>query len=92
VASEDTTYRTSPETHDSRGTKQVTYKGHPLYFFTRDEDRGDTYGQGSTSFGAGWYVLKPTGKKVVDEGDATTAVAMIPNLDPDLLSGGRDHT
>ena len=53
----------------SDGTKQVTYKGHPLYFFARDDDSGDTYGQGSTSFGAGWYVLKPNGSKLDDDDD-----------------------
>jgi predicted lipoprotein with Yx(FWY)xxD motif len=46
------------------GTKQVTYKGHPLYFFARDGDQSDTYGQGVKSFGADWYVLAPSGKKV----------------------------
>jgi predicted lipoprotein with Yx(FWY)xxD motif len=46
------------------GTKQVTYKGHPLYFFVKDKDAGDAYGEGSTAFGAGWYVLKPSGSKV----------------------------
>lgn len=46
------------------GTKQVTYKGHPLYFFEKDGDSGDAYGQGSNAFGAGWYVLKPSGSKV----------------------------
>lgn len=49
------------------GTEQVTYKGHPLYFFSEDKDSGDAYGQGSTAFGAGWYVLKPSGEKI-DEG------------------------
>jgi predicted lipoprotein with Yx(FWY)xxD motif len=48
----------------SDGTKQVTYKGHPLYFFARDGDKGDAYGQGIKSFGSDWYVLAPTGKKV----------------------------
>jgi predicted lipoprotein with Yx(FWY)xxD motif len=46
------------------GTKQVTYHGHPLYFFAKDGDSGDAYGQGSKAFGAGWYVLKPSGEKV----------------------------
>jgi predicted lipoprotein with Yx(FWY)xxD motif len=53
------------------GTKQVTYDGHPLYYFEKDEDSGDTYGQGSTSFGAGWYVMKPNGAKVDDDDDDT---------------------
>jgi predicted lipoprotein with Yx(FWY)xxD motif len=46
------------------GTTQVTYKGHPLYLFAKDKDDGDTYGQGLKSFGAGWYVLKPSGAKI----------------------------
>jgi predicted lipoprotein with Yx(FWY)xxD motif len=46
------------------GTMQVTYKGHPLYYFARDGDAGDAYGQGVVGFGAAWYVLAPSGKKV----------------------------
>jgi predicted lipoprotein with Yx(FWY)xxD motif len=51
----------------SDGTTQITYKGHPLYFYDDDKDSGDAYGQGSNAFGAGWYVLKPDGSKL-DEG------------------------
>ncbi len=46
------------------GSKQVTYKGHPLYFFAKDKDQGDSYGQGITSFGSAWYVLAPSGNKI----------------------------
>ena len=46
------------------GTTQVTYKGHPLYYFIKDKDDGDAYGQGVKAFGASWYVLKPNGSKV----------------------------
>jgi predicted lipoprotein with Yx(FWY)xxD motif len=48
----------------SDGSKQVTYKGHPLYFYARDGDSGDAYGQGIKSFGASWYALMPSGNKV----------------------------
>jgi predicted lipoprotein with Yx(FWY)xxD motif len=48
----------------SDGTKQVTYKGHPLYLYIKDKDDGDTYGEGSKSFGAEWYALAPSGNKV----------------------------
>jgi predicted lipoprotein with Yx(FWY)xxD motif len=48
----------------SDGTTQVTYKGHPLYYFVKDKDDGDAYGQGSKAFGAGWYVLSPGGSKI----------------------------
>jgi predicted lipoprotein with Yx(FWY)xxD motif len=46
------------------GSKQVTYKGHPLYFFVKDGDSGDAYGQGVKAFGSSWYVLKPSGSKI----------------------------
>jgi predicted lipoprotein with Yx(FWY)xxD motif len=46
------------------GSRQVTYHGHPLYFYARDGDLSDAYGQGVKSFGAGWYVLAPSGKKI----------------------------
>ena len=46
------------------GSKQVTYKGHPLYYFAQDKDDEDAYGQGSKAFGASWYVLNPAGKKI----------------------------
>jgi predicted lipoprotein with Yx(FWY)xxD motif len=51
------------------GTTQVTYKGHPLYFYVKDKDGGDAYGQGIKSFGADWYTLKPNGSKL-DTGDS----------------------
>jgi len=48
----------------SDGTRQVTYSGHPLYFFSGDSKRGQTNGEGLTDFGAGWDVLSPSGKKI----------------------------
>jgi predicted lipoprotein with Yx(FWY)xxD motif len=48
----------------SNGTKQVTYKGHPLYYYVGDPNSGDTSGQGINSFGAPWYVLSPNGSTV----------------------------
>jgi predicted lipoprotein with Yx(FWY)xxD motif len=44
--------------------RQVTYNGHPLYFYAGDQKPGDTTGQGLNQFGAEWYVLAPTGNKV----------------------------
>jgi predicted lipoprotein with Yx(FWY)xxD motif len=48
----------------SDGKPQVTYDGHPLYGFQGDSNPGDTNGQGSTGFGAPWYVLSPTGNEI----------------------------
>jgi predicted lipoprotein with Yx(FWY)xxD motif len=46
------------------GSRQVTYAGHPVYFFSGDTGRGQTNGEGLKDFGAGWYVLTPAGKKI----------------------------
>ena len=48
----------------SDGTKQVTYNGHPLYLFKGDTAAGQTNGQGSSAFGALWYVVSPAGKQI----------------------------
>jgi len=47
------------------GTKQVTYHGHPLYYYVSDEHTsGSATGEGLNQFGAEWYVLSPAGSKV----------------------------
>lgn len=46
------------------GLRQVTYAGHPLYTFVGDEQAGQTTGEGLTNFGAGWYVVAASGRKV----------------------------
>jgi predicted lipoprotein with Yx(FWY)xxD motif len=46
------------------GTKQVTYNGHPLYYYVSDQQAGETTGQGINSFGAAWYVLSPQGSEI----------------------------
>jgi predicted lipoprotein with Yx(FWY)xxD motif len=48
----------------SDGKTQVTYKGHPLYYFVQDKKAGDTKGEGLDAFGAEWYVLSASGKKI----------------------------
>jgi len=48
----------------SDGTKQVTYDGHPLYYFSGDSGSGTATGQGSDAFGAKWWLVAPTGSDV----------------------------
>jgi predicted lipoprotein with Yx(FWY)xxD motif len=56
-------------TRRRNGKRQVTYAGHPLYRFVQDRKRGQTRGQGSQLFGAGWDVVSPAGKKVDSDDD-----------------------
>jgi predicted lipoprotein with Yx(FWY)xxD motif len=46
------------------GKIEVTYAGHPLYYFVQDKSAGDTTGQGVNSFGALWWVLSPSGAAI----------------------------
>ena len=48
----------------SDGTKQVTYDGHPLYYFSGDSGPGTASGQGSDAFGAKWWLVAPSGSDV----------------------------
>jgi predicted lipoprotein with Yx(FWY)xxD motif len=48
----------------SDGSKQVTYDGHPLYYFAGDKAPGDTAGQGSNGSGALWWVVGVDGKAI----------------------------
>ena len=43
------------------GTMQVTYNGHPLYYFSGDQEPGDTNGQG---IGDIWFVVSPAGDAI----------------------------
>lgn len=51
----------------SDGSKQVTYKGHPLYLFAGDTKKGQNNGQGLNNFGAKWYVLGTDGKQITSK-------------------------
>jgi predicted lipoprotein with Yx(FWY)xxD motif len=46
------------------GTMQLTYNGHPLYYFTADTGAGTAKGEGSKAFGAEWYVVGAGGSKI----------------------------
>jgi predicted lipoprotein with Yx(FWY)xxD motif len=46
------------------GSREVTYAGHPLYYYAGDTGSGQTNGQGSDSFGSPWWVVSPAGKAI----------------------------
>jgi predicted lipoprotein with Yx(FWY)xxD motif len=47
------------------GRTQISYNGHPLYYYVGDHTPGQTRGQGLKEFGARWYVVNRTGKAVL---------------------------
>ena len=59
----------------SDGTRQVTYDGHPLYYFAGDSGPGTATGQGSDCFGAPWWLVAPTGSDVTASVSTFTASA-----------------
>jgi predicted lipoprotein with Yx(FWY)xxD motif len=48
-------------TKRSDGSREVTYAGHPLYTYEGDTAPGQATGQGSSAFGAPWWVVTPGG-------------------------------
>lgn len=52
----------------TNGSKQVTYDGHPLYYYLQDTSPGQTTGQGVDSFGAKWWLVAPSGKPITGAG------------------------
>ena len=46
------------------GTRQVTYRGHPLYYYVGDRRPGDILCQNVVEFGGTWLVVKPSGAPV----------------------------
>ena len=46
------------------GVAQLTYGGHPLYYYIGDHNPGDAHGQGLDQFGAHWYLVQPNGTEL----------------------------
>jgi predicted lipoprotein with Yx(FWY)xxD motif len=51
-------------TERTDGKTEVSYNGHPLYYYVGDTKAGDTTGQGLDLFGAEWNVLSAAGTKI----------------------------
>jgi predicted lipoprotein with Yx(FWY)xxD motif len=46
------------------GGREVTYAGHPLYYYAGDTRPGQIRGEGLRSFGAPWDIVAPSGKGI----------------------------
>ena len=57
----------------SGGSQQVTYDGHPLYYFALDKSTGSIKGQGSDNFGAKWWLVAPSGTAITKTAAAAPA-------------------
>lgn len=55
------------------GSKQVAYKGHPLYYFSGDTQAGTTHGEGSDGFGAKWWLVSPSGGEVMSAASSSSS-------------------
>jgi predicted lipoprotein with Yx(FWY)xxD motif len=51
----------------TEGTVQLTYNGHPLYYFVRDAPMGEPQGHEIESYGGEWYLVTPAGEQVESE-------------------------
>jgi predicted lipoprotein with Yx(FWY)xxD motif len=57
----------------TNGATQVTYNGHPLYYFTGDSGAGQTKGEGLNDFGAKWWLVTPSGKQLTSAGSSSSS-------------------
>ncbi|MCL2544106.1 MAG: hypothetical protein FWE71_16795 [Nocardioidaceae bacterium] len=57
-------------TRRSDGSTQVTYRGHPLYYYAGDTAGGQTSGQGLDGFGAKWWLVSPGGSAITGAGSS----------------------
>jgi predicted lipoprotein with Yx(FWY)xxD motif len=57
------------------GTTQVTYFGHPLYYFANDTGPGMTAGMNVTDQWGTWYLVRPSGETFVMAQDAASAAS-----------------
>ena len=55
----------------SDGSQQVTYDGHPLYYFIADKSKGETKGEGTNGFGALWWLVGTSGNAVKKGGSSS---------------------
>lgn len=71
------------------GKLQVTYAGHPLYYFAQDQSPGDVFGQGLQNI---WYAVSATGAQVSAPAPAQTIKLAQTGLGTVLVDGAKEMT
>jgi predicted lipoprotein with Yx(FWY)xxD motif len=73
----------------ANGGMQLAYKGLPLYRFSGDPSAGSANGEGITSFGGTWHVVKlSSGTTGAGGGTSGTATTAVPRSTTPTSSGG----
>jgi predicted lipoprotein with Yx(FWY)xxD motif len=63
----------------SDGDMQVTYHGHPLYYYAADASTaGKTKGEDVVQFGSGWYLVDASGKPVESGSESSSKMKSNP--------------
>lgn len=57
------------------GSSQLTYHGHPLYYYVSDSRAGQVTGQGLNQFGGLWYAVSASGDAITAGGRSTGAAS-----------------
>jgi predicted lipoprotein with Yx(FWY)xxD motif len=70
------------------GKIQITYRGHPLYYFVRDGQAGQEAGEGLDGFGGEWYLLDRAGREVERQRPATTTTGTTATTPSTTTTGG----
>lgn len=55
------------------GSKQIAYKGHPLYYYVADTSAGTTNGEGNDGFGHKWWLVSPSGSQITTSGSSSSS-------------------
>jgi predicted lipoprotein with Yx(FWY)xxD motif len=72
------------------GKLQVTYAGHPLYYFAEDSEAGDVNGQGFQNI---WYAVDVTGARVAEAApEATVALTKNDTIGQPILTDAKGMT
>ena len=68
----------------SDGSKQTSYNGWPLYYFSSDSSAGSMIGEGAYQYGGLWYAMPPTlqqtGGQIIGGSTYSLGIAYLPSI------------